>query len=61
MQQPPQEFKGMELITFKKYDDPKMGVGVTYWIKSKSTLSGFKFDYGYETIDQETLKVFYLL
>ena len=35
MQQPPQEFMGMELITFKKYDDPKMGVGVTYWIKSK--------------------------
>ena len=58
MQQPPQEFMGMELITFKKYDDPKMGVGVTYWIKSKSTLSGFKFDYGHETIDQETLKVF---
>ena len=27
MQQPPQEFMGMELITFKKYDDPKMGVG----------------------------------
>ena len=24
MQQPPQEFMGMELITFKKYDDPKI-------------------------------------
>ena len=58
MQQPPQEFMGMELINFKKYDDPKMGVGATYWIKSQSTLTGLKFDYGYETIDQETLKVF---
>ena len=58
MKQPPQEFKGMELITFKKYDDPKMGVGVTYWKKSISTLSGYKFDYGYEVIDQKTLITF---
>lgn len=58
MQQPPQEFMGMELINFKKYDDPKMGVGATYWIKSKSTLTGLKFDYGNEAIDQETLNMF---
>ena len=58
MKQPPQEFKGMELITFKKYDDPKMGVGVTYWKKSISTLSGYKFDYGYEVIDEKILITF---
>ena len=56
MQQPPQEFMSMELKTFKTYDDPRMGVGVTYWKKSISTLSGFKFDLGNEVIDEKILK-----
>ena len=55
MQQPPQEFMGMELKTFKTYDDPRMGAGVTYWKKSISTLSGFKFDLGNEVIDEKIL------
>ena len=58
MQQPPQELMGMELKKFKAYDDPRLGLGVTYWKKSISTLSGFKFDYGYEVIDERTLITF---
>ena len=58
MQQPPQELMGMELKKFKTYDDPRLGLGVTYWKKSISTLSGFKFDYGYEVIDERTLITF---
>ena len=58
MQQPPQELMGMELKKFQAYDDPRLGLGVTYWKKSISTLSGFKFDYGYEVIDERTLITF---
>ena len=66
MQQPPQEFMGMELFLFDKYDDPRLGVGVTYRMNSVGkyssfkygSFSSFKWDYGIEEIDEEILMQF---
>ena len=58
MQQPPEEFMGMKLKTFQIYDDSRLGVGVTYRIKSVASLSAYKFDYGFQDIDETTLKKF---
>ena len=52
MQQPPEEFMGMKLKTFQIYDDSRLGVGVTYRIKSVASLSAYKFDYGFQDIDE---------
>jgi hypothetical protein len=66
MQQPPQEFMGMELFYFHKYDDPKLGVSANYRMKSVGNSSLFKYgsftvfkwDYDLEEIDEEIVMEF---
>ena len=51
---PPDKFHEMTLGAFGKFEDEKLGIGVTFSSENER-LSLLKFDYGFEVIDDETV------
>jgi hypothetical protein len=52
---PPESLGGMRIETFNKFDDERLGIGLTYASPSER-LSIFKFDQGYTGIDDAIAK-----